>query len=94
MSKAELIVRHKEVTAEGLIIEAVIWKLSKPVSGCFHPFKYRLHFGTQEGDCMVGYDNERGKGDHRHVGRLEEPYRFTTIKTLLVDFRKDVERAG
>jgi hypothetical protein len=94
MSKAELIVRHREVTADGYVIEVVIWRLSKPVAGCLHFFKYRLYFGTQEGACIVRYDNERGKGDHRHVGEREEPYRFKTVKTLLADFRRDVGDMG
>jgi hypothetical protein len=94
MSKAELIVRHKVVTADDFVIEAVIWKLSEPLYGCLHPFKYRLYFGTQEGCCIVRYDNERGKGDHRHVGENEGPYRFTTVKTLLADFRRDVRELG
>ena len=94
MSKAELIVRHKEATADGFIIEVVIWRLSKPLPGCRHFFKYRLFFGTLEGDCILRYDNERGKGDHRHVGDREEPYRFTTVKALVTDFRRDVGEMG
>lgn len=94
MPKAELIVRHKEVTADGFVIEAVVWKLPKPLAGCFHPFKYRLYFGTAEGGCIVRYDNERGKGDHRHVGEREELYRFTTVRALMVDFRRDVREMG
>jgi hypothetical protein len=94
MSKAELIVRHREVTVDGSVLEVVIWRLTKPVSGCLHFFKYRLYFGTLEGVCIVRYDNERGKGDHRHVGEREEPYRFTTIKNLLSDFRRDVGEMG
>ena len=37
------------------------------------------------------YDNERGKGDHRHVGEKEEDYTFTTLEKLLDDFERDVE---
>lgn len=94
MSNAELIVRHKEATADGFIIEVVIWRLSKPLPGCFHPFNYRLFFGTQKGGCILRYDNERGKGDHRHVGNREELYRFTTVKPLVADFRGDVRAMG
>lgn len=39
---------------------------------------------------MAGYDSERGKGDHRHLGNVEEPYAFTTIARLLDDFEADV----
>jgi len=41
---------------------------------------------------MVRYDNETGKGDHRHYGDDEEPYRFTTLDQLLADFEADVQR--
>ena len=47
-----------------------------------------------EGVRVVGYDNERGKGDHRHLGDIESPYQFVNVETLLVDFWKNVEKAG
>ncbi|WP_293188679.1 DUF6516 family protein [Ottowia sp.] len=40
---------------------------------------------------MVRYDNEAGKGDHRHVGADEHPYAFTTPEQLLADFWQDVQ---
>lgn len=39
----------------------------------------------------VGYDNERGKGDHKHIGKVETPYKFTTGEQLVADFLADVE---
>ena len=57
--------------------------------GQFHPYKYRLYFG-RGGVRLVGYDNERGKGDHRHRRGIEEPYRFTTVEQLVSDFLADV----
>jgi len=92
--KAQLIVRHKEVTDDGYVIEVVIWRLAVPLHGCLHLYKYRLYFGTQDGVCVVRYDNERGKGDHRHAGEREEQYSFSTVKTLLADFRRDVKEMG
>jgi hypothetical protein len=44
------------------------------------------------GERIVGYDNERPKGDHRHLGGREEPYTFTTVENLVRDFLADVER--
>ncbi len=55
-----------------------------------HRLKYSLFYG-RPGERLVGYDNERGKGDHRHYGQREESYRFTSIEDLLADFRRDVE---
>ncbi len=94
MPKAQLIVRHKEVTDDGYVIEVVIWRLAVPLQGCLHLYKYRLYFSTQDGVCVVRYDNERGKGDHRHAGEREERYSFSTVKTLLADFRRDVKEMG
>lgn len=39
---------------------------------------------------MIGYDNEAGKGDHRHYGETEEPYRFVSLDKLLEDFDQDI----
>lgn len=44
------------------------------------------------GVCRVRYDNERGKGDHRHVDGIEQPYRFVSLMRLLDDFERDVEK--
>jgi sugar-specific transcriptional regulator TrmB len=40
----------------------------------------------------VGYDNERGKGDHRHIEGREMRYRFVSVEQLVADFLTDVER--
>lgn len=60
---------------------------------CSHRYKYRLYYGLS-GECRVRYDNERGKGDHRHFGEQEGEYAFVSIEQLLDDFRSDVERWG
>jgi len=86
---AVLIARAKEVRDDGSIVEIVIWDLSTPLSPSTHRYKYRLYFG-RAGIDRVRYDNERGKGDHRHIGRREEVYVFSTIEQLLADFRHDV----
>ncbi len=43
---------------------------------------------------MVGYDNERGKGDHKHIRGRESRYRFVDVATLLDDFWSDVMEAS
>jgi hypothetical protein len=91
---AGLVLRDKQVVG-GTIIEMVIWELSSPLSGCQHAYKYRLYCGTVDGTCMVRYDNERGKGDHKHLRGVEHPYEFKNIRSLIADFRRDVhEEAG
>ena len=77
---------------DGAIIEMTIWVVPKPVAGSAHTFKYRLFYGYS-GNRVVGYDNERGKGDHRHWEGREEPYSFSTVETLVADFLSDVRRA-
>jgi hypothetical protein len=91
MPKAQLLVSVKEAVTGG-IREVVIWLLSEPLPGCSHRLKYRLYYGVPGGQCLVRYDNERGKGDHRHVQDIEEPYNFITVETLLNDFDNDVRR--
>ena len=69
----------------------VIWKLPRPVAGSAHSYKYRLFFG-RNGMRLVGYDNERGKDDHRHLDGHEIPYDFTSVERLVQDFLADVRK--
>lgn len=88
--KAQQISRRKEIRADGSIVEVVIWQLPAPVLPCAHRYKYRLAY-VVNGICVVRYDNESGKGDHRHIGENETTYRFISLKRLMADFRSDVE---
>jgi hypothetical protein len=83
--KATLITRFKDVTPEGCIIELVIWKVPEPVPPTLHGYKYRAVY-TVEGKRVVGFDNERGKGDHCHIDDIEVPYVFTSVEQLVEDF--------
>ncbi|MGH8138069.1 MAG: toxin-antitoxin system TumE family protein [Steroidobacteraceae bacterium] len=69
---------------DGSRVEMVIWRVPTPVPGCNHPYKYRLFYG-RPGKRIVGYDNERPKGDHRHRDGQEEPYEFKDVGTLIRD---------
>jgi hypothetical protein len=89
--RAEVIRRAKTVFPDGSIVEMVIWKLPHPVAGSAHNYKYRLFFG-RNGARLVGYDNERGKGDHRHLDGQEIPYAFTSVEKLVQDFLADVRK--
>ncbi|MEA3643275.1 MAG: DUF6516 family protein [Lamprobacter sp.] len=88
---ASLLAHAKEIRDDGSIVEMVVWELSEPLPPCRHRYKYRLFFGTSN-SCQVRYDNERGKGDHRHLADEEQPYVFTTIEQLIADFRADIAR--
>lgn len=72
-------------------IEVVVWKLPAPLRGSTHGFKYSLAHAV-EGVCVLRYDNEAGKGDHRHIGGKEMPYLFVSVDRLLDDFLSDVAR--
>jgi hypothetical protein len=87
--KARLIIRDRRVFEDGCLIEVLIWKTPVPVPPTDHGLKYRLFYG-RKGERIIGYDNERGKGDHRHYGGREEPYVFTTMEQLLDEFERDV----
>lgn len=86
--KAELLFRKKEAI-DGYTREMIVWRVQKPVKGCRHLFKYRLYFGLEDGTCLVRYDNERGKGDHKHIEGSECPYLFRSMEGVLVDFTED-----
>lgn len=87
--KAQLIIRDRRIFADGCILEVVIWRVPVVVPPTEHGFKYHLFYG-RPGERLVGYDNERGKGDHRHRAGREEPYVFSSIAQLLDDFEADV----
>jgi hypothetical protein len=92
MPEATLAFHDKQVLADGAIVELKIWRLPRPVAGSKHELKYSLFYGYP-GRRLVGYDNEPGKGDHRHLEGEESPYRFTTVASLIEDFLADVRRA-
>ncbi len=89
MADAALVHRTRDAYAGG-VIEVVVWAVPRPVPPSEHGFKYRLVF-VHDGERVVGYDNERGKGDHRHIRSVEKPYEFVDVPTLLADFMRDVE---
>ncbi|MCF6256138.1 MAG: DUF6516 family protein [Gammaproteobacteria bacterium] len=88
---AQLIFRDKYIYADGAIREMVIWRLPDTDSERPHGLKYRLYYGHSD-MCLVRYDNERGKGDHRHEGNQEAPYTFISVEKLIQDFKVDIKR--
>ena len=88
---AQLITRFKNVTPEGHVVEWVIWKLEQPVPPSSHLYKYRAVY-VVDGVRVLGFDNERGKGDHRHIKTREEAYVFNTLEQLIQDFYSDAFR--
>lgn len=89
--KAVELLRTRIAFSETAFAELVLWRVPEPVAGSAHEFKYRLAY-VVEGVCVVRYDNEAGKGDHRHVGDKESTYRFRTPEKLIADFERDIAR--
>lgn len=69
----------------------VVWRVSKPVSPSLHGYKYQLVY-VVGGKRVIGFDNERGKGDHCHIGGEERSYRFVDIDRLIEDFIAEVDK--
>lgn len=90
--EAKELFRIKESYGAGFV-EIVIWQVPEPVPPSGHPYKYRLVY-VLDGKRVIGYDNERGKGDHRHLGGREEAYSFVNPQQLMADFMADVKGTG
>jgi hypothetical protein len=75
--------------ADGVRVEFVIWIVPHPLKGSAHRFKYRMALVADD-VCVLRYDNESGKGDHRHVGTREFAYDFRDPGQLTVDFWTEV----
>lgn len=89
--KATRIFYDKAVLPDGAVVEMVIWQLSQITAERPHGLKYSLFYG-RDGQRIVGYDNELGKGDHKHIFDVQTCYQFVSIEQMVADFLADVER--
>lgn len=89
--KARLLFNRRAPITEQAFAELVLWEIRKSLPGCTHSYKYRLAF-VVAGVCVLRYDNEAGKGDHRHSGKVEAGYNFVSADRLVADFFEDVRR--
>ena len=89
--KAKRIFYDKAVLPDGCVVEMTIWQLPQATLERPHGLKYSLFYG-RGGQRIVGYDNERGKGDHKHLLDVETRYRFVSEKKMVADFLADIER--
>lgn len=87
--RAAPLIRERIVYPDGSLVEMVVWRVPRPVAPSTHSFKYRFAY-VVAGERVLGYDNERGKGDHRHDGPRERPFQFTSIDELLARFVAEV----
>jgi hypothetical protein len=89
--EAELVIRRRVAFGARDFAEMVVWRVPEPVPPTAHGYKYRLAY-IVEGQRVVGFDNERGKGDHRHLDGAEYPYAFVGVDQLLSDFVQAVRQ--
>jgi hypothetical protein len=94
MAKATLLLSYKARQGD-LIVQLVMWQLPADAATGPGGIKFRLYLG-RAGKTLVRYDNETGKGPHRHVGpdEVEEEYEFTSVERLIEDFRAECEQHG
>jgi hypothetical protein len=88
---ARLLIRERVSFSDCAFAEFVVRELTQPLAGSIHPYKYRLAY-VVDGVCILRYDNEAGKGDHQHVGRIETRYEFVSVRHLMADFRHHIAR--
>jgi len=91
--KAKLLLHERQQVKTAAFVELKVWQVPSPVKGSKHQFKYSLAY-IVEGTCVLRYDNEAGKGDHKHISGSEADYTFSTAEQLLKDFWIDVDKWG
>lgn len=89
--KAKLLIRQRIELSDTAFAEIVVWRVPSPVRGSAHGYKYRMALVVED-VCRVRYDNEAGKGDHKHVGDREMVFSFKDLETLQEAFWRDVEQ--
>ena len=89
--KAVRIFYDKTVLPDGAIVQMTIWQLPRSTSERPHGLKYSLFYGGPDGR-IVSYDNESGKGDHKHIRDVETRYKFIDVETMVAGFLADVKR--
>lgn len=89
--KAVLLHDERRQLGDEVFAELRLWRVPRSVPGSQHDLKYALAL-VVSGTCVLRYDNEAGKGDHRHIGDREAPYCYSTLEQLLTDFWSDVNQ--
>ncbi|AMC35335.1 hypothetical protein VN23_12305 [Janthinobacterium sp. B9-8] len=88
--KAKLMMNLRQPVSENAFAAIKIWQVPQPVRASLHTLKYSLAL-VRNGVCLLRYDNEAGKGDHKHIGQDEINYEFQDAAKLLDDFWADVD---
>jgi hypothetical protein len=86
----KLMMNLRQPVSENAFAAIKIWQVPQPVRASQHLLKYSLVL-VRNGVCLLRYDNEAGKGDHKHIGQYEVSYKFYDAAKLLEDFWADVD---
>ena len=86
--KATLLLKERLLFDDESFAELVIWQLPQPAPGSMHRYKYRLALIVRD-ECVLRYDNEAGKGDHKHTVSQELTYEFGSPDQLVEDFLRE-----
>lgn len=77
--------------ADGTVLRVRV--LAVPESEKFpNGVKYRLHYGTDEGDTLVRYDNSHGVHERHTPEGIDEDYEFPGYEAVQKRFWDDVAR--
>ncbi|EGO8361715.1 hypothetical protein EYW98_20480 [Escherichia coli] len=88
MSAVELMNRRIQIADNAFAIIRIL-QVDPSILGSQHLYKYSLAY-IVDGVCVMRYDNERGNGDHKHIGDREFPVTFTSIQDLIASFQEDI----
>ena len=83
--------RNSKLVLGSVTVQESIWAVPQAIPGCAHGYKYSLAL-IVDGECILRYDNERGKGDHRHFMGRESAYAFVSLESLTDEFQAEVQR--
>ena len=90
MPAVELMNRRIQIADNAFALIRIL-QVDPAILGSHHLYKYSLAY-IVDGVCVMRYDNERGKGDHKHIGEHEYPVTFTSIESLIASFQADINQ--
>lgn len=86
-----LIKKRAYFPEEDAFTSITVWAVDPSIRGSQHEYKYSLAY-VVHGVCVMRYDNEAGKGDHKHIGDTEFQVTFSGLADLVNQFFDDVNR--
>jgi hypothetical protein len=66
-AKAERLLNERLQVAADAFVELRVSRVPQPLPESRHELEYAFAY-VVAGTCVLRYDNEAGKGDHRHLG--------------------------